>query len=90
MDRKEAEKVVRRDLPTVIKEMLHGIPGRPPDGLANQIYDTIFEPMISNLMDGTVPLGPDGRLTAQLVDSTGTLSFKLRDSSGDITSLPNT
>ena len=90
MHRKEAEKVVRRDLPRVIKEMLRGMPGRPPDGLAEQIYDTIFEPMVSNLVDGTVPLGPDGHLTLQLVESTGTLSFKLRDSSGNITSLPHT
>jgi hypothetical protein len=80
VDREQAEKIVRRDLPRVIKEMLKGIPIRPPDGLAQQIYDASHEAMVAGLVDGTILLGPDGRLTAQLVESTGILAFNLTDS----------
>jgi hypothetical protein len=89
VDRKEAEKIARRDLPKVIKEMLKGLPGKPPDGLVQQIYESSFEAMVANLVDGTITLGPEGRLTAQLVESTGTLAFKVKDSGGNIRSLPD-
>jgi hypothetical protein len=88
VDRQEAEKIVRRDLPGVISQMLKPI--RPPHGLVQQIYDSSFEAIVADLIDGSIPLGPDGRLTAQLVESTGKLAIKLKDSSGNITSLPNT
>jgi hypothetical protein len=90
VNREHAEKIVRRDLPGVINEMLKGLPIRPPDGLAQQIYDSSHEAMVADLLDGTIPLGPDGRLTAELVESTGTLAFKLSDSTGNTTNLPNT
>ena len=90
MDRAEAERIVRRDLPGVIKEMLKGLPMGASRDLVNQIYETSFEAMVQNLVDGTLPLGPDRRLTAQLAASTGILSFGLKDSSGNVTRLPNT
>jgi hypothetical protein len=90
LDRKQAEKIVRRDLPGVIKKMLKGLPFRPPDGLAQQIYDTTFEAMVADLLDGTIMLGPEGRLTAQSLESTGILTFKLKDSDGNLTNLSNT
>ena len=70
--------------------MLKGLPMGAPSGLVEQIYETSFEAMVQNLVDGTLPLGPDRRLTAQLAASTGTLSFGLKDSSGNVTRLPNT
>jgi hypothetical protein len=88
VDRKQAEKIVRRDLPRVINEMLKGLPFGPPHALVQQIYDTSFEAMVANLVDGTVQLGPEGRLTAQLLESSGIVAFKLKDSSGNTTSLP--
>jgi hypothetical protein len=90
VDRAEAERIVRRDLPGVIKEMLKGLPMGASRGLVEQIYRTTFEAMVQNLVDGTLPLGPDRRLTSQLAASTGTLSFGLKDSSGNVTRLPNT
>jgi len=70
-------------------EMLEGASLGSLDGLAKQLYDTSFEAMVANLMDGTVALGPARRLTAQLIETSGTFSIKLRDSSGNTTSLPN-
>jgi hypothetical protein len=87
VDRKEAEQIVHRDLPRVIKEMLKGLPIKPPDGLAQQIYDSSFEGLVTDLIDGTIPLMPGDRLTLQLVESTGALAFKLTDASGNITNL---
>jgi hypothetical protein len=89
VDRKEAEKIVRRDLPGVIKEMLKGLPARPA-GLVQQVYDSSFEAMVTNLVDGKIQLGPDGRLTTQLVEASGTFTLKLSDSAGNTTSFPNT
>jgi len=89
VDRKQAEKVVRRDLPGVIWAMLKGLPFRPPRELEQQIYDSSFEAIVTCLVDGSIPLGPDGRLTAQLVESSGAVTFKLRDSAGNVTNLPN-
>jgi hypothetical protein len=87
VDREEAEEIVRRDLPKVIKEMLKGLPGKSPAGLTLQIYESSFEAIVANLVDGTIPLGPDRRLTAELVETTGTLAFQLKDSNGNISSL---
>jgi hypothetical protein len=88
VEREQAEKIVRRDLPGVISEMLKSLPFGPPHELVQQIYDTGFEAMVATLVDGTVHLGPEGRLTAQLLESSGIVAFKLKDSSGNITSLP--
>ena len=87
VDRKAAEKIVRRDLPGVIKEMLKRLPFKPPDGLARQVYETSFEGMVTALLDGTIALAPDGPLTSELVESTGTLMFKFRDAAGNMTTL---
>ncbi|HEX9476914.1 MAG TPA: hypothetical protein VGA41_09670 [Candidatus Dormibacteraeota bacterium] len=85
MDREAAEKIVRRDLPGVIKEMLKRLPFKAPDGLARQVYETSFEGMVAALLDGTIPLASDGRLTSELVEATGTVTLKLRDSNGNMT-----
>jgi hypothetical protein len=90
VDRKQVEKVVRRDLPGVIRAMLKGLPFAPPRELEQQIYDSSFEAVVTCLLDGSIPLGPDGHLTAQLVESSGAVAFKLRDSAGNVTNLPNT
>jgi hypothetical protein len=93
VDRKQAEKIVRRDLPGVIKEMLKGLPiysslGPVQKILVQHIYDSSIEAMVANLVDGTIPVGPNGRLTAQLVESSGTFALNLKDSAGNITDLP--
>jgi hypothetical protein len=87
VDRKAAEKIVRRDLPGVIKEMLKRLPFKPPEGLARQVYETSFEGMVAALVDGTIPFAPEGRLTSELIESTGTVTLKLRDSAGNMTTL---
>jgi hypothetical protein len=85
VDRKEAENIVRRDLPEVIKEILKKLPFKPPKGLAKQIYDTAFEAMVADVLDGTIALTPDGRLTSQMVESSGNLAIKLSDAAGNVT-----
>lgn len=88
VDRKDAEKIVGRDLKGVIAKMLKGLPFKPPDGLVEQIYKTSFEAMVTNLADGSIQVGPDGHLTAELVQSTGLFSLQLSDRSGNKTQLP--
>jgi hypothetical protein len=85
VDRKEAENIVRRDLPGVIKEILKRLPFKPPKGLAEQIYDTAFDAMVADVLDGSIAVTPDGRLTSQLVESSGNLSIKLSDAAGNVT-----
>ncbi len=43
--------------------------------------------MVADVLDGTIPLTPDGRLTFELVEASGKLGMKLSDSSGNKTSL---
>jgi hypothetical protein len=87
MDRNEAEKIVSRDLPGVIAKMLKGLPFKPPDGLAKQIYDSAAPTMVADVLDGTIPLTPEGRLSFELVQASGKLGFKLSDASGNVTAL---
>lgn len=67
--------------------MLKSLPIKPPDGLAQQIYNSSFEGLVTDLLDSKIPLMPGDRLTLQLVESTGALAFKLTDSSDNITNL---
>jgi hypothetical protein len=87
MDRQEAEKIVSRDLPGIIAKMLKGLPFKPPDGLAKQIYDSAAPTMVADLLDGTMQFTPEGRLTFELVQASGKLSFKLTDALGNSTTL---
>ena len=87
MDHNEAEQIVSRDLPGVIAKKLKGLPFKAPDGLAKQIYDSAAPSMVADVLDGTIPLTPDGRLTFELVEASGKLGMKLSDSSGNKTSL---
>jgi hypothetical protein len=87
MDRKEAERIVGRDLPGVIKKMLKGLPIKAPAGLDRQIYDSSFEGLVADLVDGSLQLGRDGRLTSQLLESTGKVAFQFTDAAGNITNL---
>jgi hypothetical protein len=87
VDRNEAEKIVSRDLPGVIAKMLKGLPFKAPDGLAKQIYDSAAPTMVADVVDGTIPLTPDGRLTFELVQASGKLGMKLSDASGNETPL---
>lgn len=87
MDRTEAEKIVGRDLPGVIAKILKGLPFKAPDGLAKQIYESVAPTMVADVLDGTIPLSPEGRLTFDLVQASGKLAFKLSDAAGNITAL---
>jgi hypothetical protein len=87
VDREEAEKIVSRDLPGAIAEVLKGFPFKPPDSLAQQLYETAAPAAISALLDGTVLATPDGHLTFEAVQSSGKLTFKLTDSAGNATIL---
>ena len=87
MDRKQAEKVVGRDFPGVIAQMLKSLPFKPPDGLAKQIYDSTAQGMVADLLDGTIPLTTDGRLTFEAVQAAGKLALKLSDAEGNTTNL---
>jgi hypothetical protein len=86
MDRQEAEKIVSRDLPGIIAK-LKGLPFKPPAGLAKQIYDSAAPTMVADLLDGTMQLTPEVRLTFELVQAAGKLSFKLTDALGNSTTL---
>lgn len=87
MDRTDAEKVVARDLPGVIAQMLKGLPFKPPDGLVKQIYDAASQGLVADILDGTIPLTADGRLTFEAVQATGKLTLQLSDADGNITNL---
>ena len=84
MDRKDAQRIVARDLPGVIAKMLKGLPFKAPDGLTKQIYDSAAEAMVADVLDGTIPLTPEGRLTFEAVQSTGKLTFELSGPEGNI------
>jgi hypothetical protein len=87
VDSKEAEKIVSRDLPGVIAKMLKGLPFKAPDGLAKQIYDSAAPTMVADVLDGTIAVSPEGRLTFDLVQASGKLEFKLSDAAGNTTAL---
>jgi hypothetical protein len=87
VDRQTAEKIVARDLPGVIAKMLKGLPFKPPDGLAKQIYASAAPALVADVLDGSIQLTPDGRLTFEAVQASGNLTFKLTDPSGNATTL---
>ena len=62
MDRTEAEKIVARDLPGVVLPALAGL----PDEFAAKTYDAMAARFIEGIMDGTVSLTPEGRLSARV------------------------
>lgn len=71
MDRSEAEEIVRRDLPGIIVVMLSVMPTAPPQGMAQHIFDSSFEGIVGAILDGTVVLTPEGRLTVRLGGKAG-------------------
>jgi hypothetical protein len=63
MDRAQAEAIVRRDLSTVIAAAWALMPVQPPAETYEEMYRQMFDSCVEGILDGTIRLTDDGRLT---------------------------
>ena len=73
MSRAEAEKIVRRDLQGLILAGWASFPVAPPPELLERQYDVMFESCVQAILDGTMRLNSEGRLTIKSAGSRGNM-----------------